>query len=210
MTSLTVRGEGVARGVPDEALVTLEVSVVRARPEEAFEEAAHRSGMLEQLLDELAVEAGDRSTVGITIGEEREYEGGRTVLRGYSATNRLVVRLREPETVAALVRDAVGRAEARVSGPEWHTAAENPARSAACREAALDACRRADAFAEGLALRVGAIVEAREPGTRIGGAPRSRADFSSMLGAEGDVIPYTPGEHDVHAALEVTFVLEQP
>src|SRR5687767_3755328 len=134
MTTLTVRGEGIARGVPDEALVTLEVSVVRARAEGAFEDVAHRRGMVERLLDELAVEPGGRSTSGITIGEAREYEDGRSVLRGYSATNHVVVRLRDVDTVAGLLRDAVSRAEAHVSGPSWLVAHGNPARADACRE----------------------------------------------------------------------------
>ena len=198
----------MARGMPDEALVALEVSIVRPRPEEAFEDVAHRSGMVERLLDELAIEPALRSTSGIAIGEAREYEDGRSVLRGYSATNRIAVRLRDADAVAVLLRDAVGRAEADVSGPSWLVAHDNPARAGACRAAAIDARRRAEAFADGLGMRVGSIVAAQEPGTRAAEHRHEIAGYSHMLAEQGPVIPVSPGEHEVYATIEVTFALE--
>lgn len=198
----------MARGVPDEALVALEVSVVRPRPEEAFEDVAHRSGMVERVLDELAIEQALRSTSGVTIGEAREYENGRSVLRGYSATNRIAVRVREPDAVAVLLRDAVGRADAHVSGPSWLIAHGNPARAEACREASIDARRRAEAFADGLGMRVGSIVAAQEPGTHAPEPRRQHPGFAPMLADEAAVIPVSPGEHEVYATVEVTFALE--
>lgn len=43
MTSLTVRGAAVARGVPGEVLTTLEVSIVRPCAEGSCEKPAHRT-----------------------------------------------------------------------------------------------------------------------------------------------------------------------
>jgi uncharacterized protein YggE len=208
VSTLGVRGHGVARGVPDEAVVTLEVAVVRPRPEDAYDDVARRSADLERLLDDLGVDAGARATGGIAVTEEYEYVEGRQQHRGYAARNTSLVRLRDPAVVAQVLRDAVAVVQAKVYGPSWHLDPDNEAHAEACRAAAEDSRRRAEAFAKGLGLRLGAVLGANEPGVRVPEpAGRVRA-FMVAEDAGPPSIPVDPGEHDVHATLEVTYALE--
>ena len=206
MATVTVRGEAVVPGRPDEAVVSLELAAVRATAEEAYEDVAGRSGALDQACSAVGIDPSARSTAGVTVQEHREYdERGRPEHRGYVASNRVVIRLEDAALVGGLLREAVVRAQARVLGPVWRVASDNPARAEACRRAAGEARRKAEAYADGLGLGVGAVLEAREPWA--GGDPRRERGMTfSALDAE---IPVDPGELDVRAAVEVTFALEQ-
>ena len=212
MSQLGVRGHGRARGVPDEAVVTLELGVLRPRPEEAYDDVARRSAELDRLLDGLGVDAAARSTAGVSVAEEYEYADGRQRHRGYTARATWVVRVRDADVVARVLRDAVAVVQAKIYGPAWHLDPDNPAHVDACRAAAEDARRRAQGYADGLGLRLGAVLAAAEPGVRAPEPQRHRADLDATFAMDAAAPPpiaVDPGEHDVYAALEVTYALEQ-
>jgi uncharacterized protein YggE len=207
VATITVRGEGAAPGQPDEIVVALELSAVRAAAQDAYDEVAAQSDALNGLCDELGIAGAARSTAGVSVQEHREYDDrGRPEPRGYVASNRVLVRVADAVLVSRLLREAVTRSAARVSGPWWRLAAENPARAEACGRAARDARRKAEAYADALGRRLGAIVEVREPAASPVGGGRS-ASFGALMAAEPE-IPVSPGELDVRAAVEVTFALE--
>jgi uncharacterized protein len=89
------------------------------------------------------------------------------------AWNQVVVRVGDASVVGELIAGAVDRG-AQVSGPAWTIATNNPARVEACKEAALDARRRAQAYADALGVRVGALVAVRDPERAIPPPPRRR------------------------------------
>ncbi|MGH3082673.1 MAG: SIMPL domain-containing protein, partial [Gaiellaceae bacterium] len=109
--------------------------------------------------------------------------------------------------VGELIAGAVDRG-AQVSGPAWTIARENPVRVEACKEAALDARRRAGAYADALGVRVGALVSIRDPGTGIRPPPRPMR-MAAMDTAAVEALPVEAGEQLVTAAVEVEFQLEQ-
>jgi uncharacterized protein YggE len=208
VATVRVRGTGTVPGDPDEAELVLEVTGVHATAEEAYADVAGRSEQLEALFGELGVDAAARSTVGVTLREHREYdEQGRHRHRGYAAANLVVVRLADPALLARLIREAVAAVDARVAGPRWRLARENPARAEACRLAALDARAKADAYAEALGYRLGAVVEAVEPAA---GAvePYGGHEERAFAAIDQPELPVAPGRLDARAALDVTFALE--
>jgi uncharacterized protein YggE len=84
-------------------------------------------------------------TAGASVAEHGEHDReGRWQHRGYRAWNQVVVRVGEDSVVGELIAGAVDRG-AQVNGPTWTIAPDNPVHIAACREAALDARRRAEA-----------------------------------------------------------------
>jgi uncharacterized protein YggE len=184
--TVTVRGEAVVPGRPDEIVVALELSAIRETPEAAYDDVAGRSAELEALFGELEIAPAGRSTTGVS--------------------NRVSVRVADPALVSRLLREAVARAEAGVKGPGWRVAPDNPARIEACRGAAAVARLKAEAYADALGVRLGRVVEAREPLVTPGPVPRG-----VMLAAvQQEDIPIDPGELDVFATVDVTFALEQP
>jgi uncharacterized protein len=118
-----------------------------------------------------------------------------------------VVRLTDAEIASRLIGAATRRVEAEVSGPYWRVALGNPARQEACRQAAVDARRKAEAYADALGVRLGALIRVGEPSS-------SRYERGEMLTlsrashAEPD-IGIEAGEMDVGATVEVTFLIEQ-
>lgn len=196
-------------GRPDEVVVSLQLSAVRAAPDEAYGDVAARSERLEALLAELGVSADARSTTGVTLQEHVEYdERGRAEQRGYRATNALSVRLADHTVLARLLREAATGTQAQIAGPYWVIAADNPARLDACRRAAETARRKAQAYAEALGLRLGALVEASEPGTRRPDGEPRRERAVAFAAMDEPQIRVDPGQLDVHAAVEVTYALE--
>jgi uncharacterized protein len=201
VASLTVRGHGLVRCEPDELELELSVSVSRPAAPEALAEAAQRAEALAAVLDRFGVPGEARGTTALFVREDVEYDPqGRPQRTGFVAAGHLTVRLRSAEALGELLRDAVEEAQVRVQGPVWRVAADNPARLEACRRAAADARRRAEAYADALGLRLGAVASAAEPSVQLHGA-----ELGPMLAAGIGV--ETP-RLEVSAAVEVTFAAE--
>lgn len=207
VATVTVKGEAVIRVEPDEAVLWITLSALESAPGPALADVARRSQALVVLLDELAGGKEDRSTSGITVYEEFDHtEHGRRSL-GHRAASVLSARLTDPELIGQLITRATEELQARIDGPAWQIAASNPVRLQAAREAAAQGQRKAQAYAEGVGARLGALLQLAEPehasfGRRSGGGlrPMSAGGEPSM--------PIEPGEHEVSAAVEVTFALE--
>ena len=165
-STVTVRGDAVVPGEPDEVRLTVEVTALFPTPEEALADVAARSETPEGLLRALDVPRSARTTSGLSVSEEREYERGRYVHRGYTASNRIWIRSNDPGIVGRLMKRATNDAKARIEGPWWHIALDSPARVEACRQAATDARRKADAYANALGARLGHVLSVVEPGLR--------------------------------------------
>jgi uncharacterized protein len=164
VATVTLRGVGEARTSPDEASVTLTIEAIEQKAAAALAKVAERTQAALELCDSLGIEPAARVTSGASIAEHGEHDReGRWQHRGYRAWNQIVARVREASVVGELIAGAVDRG-AEVSGPAWTIAPDNPARVEACKEAALDARRRAEAYADALGVRVGAIVAVRDPG----------------------------------------------
>jgi uncharacterized protein len=205
MATIRVRGHAVVPGEPDDAELALELAAVRPTPDEAYTDVAARSERLEALFGELGIAQEDRSTAGVAIRENREYdERGRPQHRGYVAASRTIVRLRDPALLARLMREAVTAVEARVAGPVWRLAPDNPARVEAYRAAALDARQKAEAYAAALGVRLGALLEALEPT-----GDHREAHLASFEPLDQPEIPVAPARLDARAVLEVSFALEE-
>jgi uncharacterized protein YggE len=211
-STVIVRGEAVVPGEPDEVRLVLEVTALFPSPEEALADVAKRSEILEGIFDDLNIPRAARSTSGVSVREEREYERGKYHHRGYAASNRVSVRLDDAELVGRLMKSATGKAKAQIRGPWWQIATDNPARVEAYREAATDARRRAEAYAEALGARLGAVLKVTEPGLRHEHphesvyAMAASADMSMPPEPEVEV---HAGSLDIAATVEVTFRLEQ-
>ncbi len=205
--TVVVRGHAVVPGEPDQLEVALTVSAADDSAACALQEAGRLTAELVAVLAELGVPDASRSTSGLSVREEFERIEGRWARRGYRASNHVVVRLAEPERMGRLMSEAVARAGARVDGPRWRFRPDNPARAEACRQAAADARRKAEAYAEALGHDLGVVLRVAEPGT----------DRMAEVGLAPAVLREAPGPSDmqvqaghldVEATVEITFALE--
>lgn len=208
---VTVRGEATAPARPEEVRMIVETSALDSSPAKALDEAAARSETIKAILAELGVPDEHQTTSGLLVAEEVEWEDGRAVHRGYRARNRIALRLADPSLAGPLMKEATERAQARLEGPWWTIAPENPARQEACRRAAEQARRKAEAYAAALGLRLGPVVSASEPwtGERPLMQERMYALASGPTDERGPELELHAGDVDVSAAIDVTFRLEQ-
>ncbi|HKF15736.1 MAG TPA: SIMPL domain-containing protein [Candidatus Dormibacteraeota bacterium] len=205
--TVVVRGHGLIPGEPDQLEVALTVSAVEDSAASALTVAARLSGELVSVLSELAVPDAARSTSGLSVREEFERIEGRWARRGYRASNQVPVRLQEPDRIGRLMSEAVARARARVDGPRWRFKPDNPALAEACRQAAVDARRKAEAYAGALGLRLGDVLKVAEPGTDQD--PEAGLAPALLRDAPGPTeMQVRAGHLDVEATVEVTFALE--
>lgn len=203
MATITVNGYGQVSVPPDEGSLTFSVESVAATPRESMTEVAEQARALVGLLDELEIPAPKRATTGVLVSEAGDYDQqGRWQHRGFRAAESLTIAA-APEVLGDLIGGAVERAKARVDGPRWQVAADNPARRQAVQAAAENARERAEAVAAGLGVRVGAVVEAKEE-AGYQPVPRQVA-FGAMREATP---PIEAGEAIVACTITVSFQVE--
>lgn len=208
MGTVVVRGTGTARTSPDEATVGLELSAVRPSAKEALADVASTTASALALCDELGIAPERRSTAGANVAEHGEHVNGQWQHRGYRAWNRLSVRIDSAELAGALMSEAVSRVGAAVDGPAWSIAVDNPAHLVAAAAAARDARARAQAYADALGLRLGAVLSVREPGTRPPTPPMPQAMMAKGAYDAVESLPVAAGEHELVCAVEIEFGLD--
>jgi uncharacterized protein YggE len=205
--TVTARGSAVAPAKADEGIWVVTVSSLDGTPEAALRSVGDRSKKLDVLLGRLGVPNEKRSSTGVSIREEHEWVDGRQTHRGYHAANVVRVRLADASIAGRLIEGAISRVRASVHGPAWWISPSNDARVEACRQATLEAKRKAEAYAEALGLRLGSLAEIREPGGR-GFDARPLSAGRGFAAAAEPPINVDPGELQVEAVVEVTFHLE--
>jgi uncharacterized protein len=206
--TVTVRGEAVVRTEPDEAMLSITLSALERDPGHALADVSRRSEALIALLDELGVAKRDRSTTGINVQEELEHTPtGRRSL-GHRAAASVSARFTDADPIGRLIVRATADLHARIDGPRWQIAADNPIHLEAAREAAADGRRKAQAFADGVGAQLGPLIKLVEPRSESGGQwIRRSGRVRTAAAAGGEHMPIEVGEHAVSAAIDVTFAL---
>lgn len=205
---VVVWGEATAAARPDTVELSLTVSAQDGSPDSALRRAAERSEELGRIMDEAGIAAEARVTSGLTVRQQREYEKQRWVDKGYLAAATTVVSLEDPGTIGVLMREAIARTEAQVAGPWWRVAPDNPARIEACRLATAEARRKAEAYADGLGVRLGSVLSIREADTEAPSPRMAVLEMRSQSAGDGAAIEVAAGHLDVSASVEVTFQLQ--
>ncbi len=204
--TVTVRGEAVLRAEPDEALLLVSLSALEHTPGAALADVSRRTTALFALLDELGIAPADRSTSGVSVYEEFDHtKQGRRSL-GHRAISGVVARLTNLELIGDLLTRATTEVDARIEGPRWQVAADNPVRLEAARAAAADGKRKAQAYADGVGARLGELINLTEPDLGFPGATRST--IRPLSAAAEPPMQVESGEQQVAAAIDVTFALE--
>lgn len=208
---VAVEGTAVANARPDEVELSLAVTYLDTSAHQALSEVAARSEQIEHLLSELGIEERQWTTSGAVVNEHTEWnrDTGQQVHRGYVATNRILLRLDDASQVGKLMNEATRRAQARISGPWWRIAPDNPAHIEACKAAAQDARRKAEAYVSALGARLGAVLEISEPGIEIEPQPRmGMAKGMALMSAEASSeVNVHAGDLQVSAKVIVKFAL---
>ncbi len=206
---ITVRGRATTLVAPDYAVLDVTVRSRAASAEQAFANLAPISAACDAVLAKYTsiVRRGETSSLAVEPVVEYDPQTGQAVERGHTAWRSLRVEIRPTEDVAELLRELVGEG-AELSGPRWRVEETNPAREDVQVAAARDARRRADAYAQGLGLSVGAVAWASEVEEAMGQVYGKAEMMSARMASAdsgGSAVELAVDEVAIEASLTVTF-----
>ncbi len=207
--TITVAGTAVVPALPDEVAIGISLTHLAQTPDAAISEVAARSQELEAIFQEMTIGRDRWTTSGVSINEEREWDGTRQIHRGYRAGTRINLRVADPQIVGHVMHESVRRCQASIDGPNWIIAPDNPAHELARRQAAVSARDKATAYADALGVRLGAITAINEPGVSAG-PPGLMAKGARLMAMDATPeISVHAGDLDISATIIVSFALEQ-
>ncbi len=215
---ILVRGSGRAEAAPDFATITLTINAFDRSREDALADAARRCGVLDDLLGDLGDALSNRITANIRVAPRFTGKYDKRVHVGYDVRRSVHCEVRDFSVLGDLLRDAAAQALADADGPYWRIDDVNPVHDEARRKATADALRRADAYAEGLSVRLGPVAWIAEPGLRkdgyggSGGIPMPVAADMPAPSAQSEVeqtIDVVVDRVATHSTVEVAFFIAE-
>jgi uncharacterized protein len=208
---VVVRGHSEVPVVPDRAVVRLLVDGDGPSRQEAYTAAAKSAAAVDEVL---AAEAGTLSrvtTTALVVQPRTRWRKGESVRSGWRATRQSTVEIGVLDRLGEVLSRLAG-AGATLSDLSWELDPGNEAYDRSRRQAAEDARRRAQQYAEALGLTLTGVAWVAEPG--MGPAPVPQPRVHAALTAGGgfperpeEPIELTPGEILVRAAVDVGFTI---
>jgi uncharacterized protein YggE len=134
---------------PDIATVGAGVTTQAQTAVEAMRANAEAMTAVVARIKQLGVAERDIQTTGINLGAQYDYDqtSRRQVFRGYQASNRVSVKLREIERVGQVLDALVAAGATDLSGPSWSIDDDTAARAQARRQAVETAQAQAREYA---------------------------------------------------------------
>jgi uncharacterized protein YggE len=214
-TGVRVTGQGQIVAQPDVVVISLGASVLRDRPDAAFDRAEQLIAAATAVMRENGVAERDISTGSLGLFQEFRLsttENPQPVLAGWRARHTLSVRLHDFSRIGRVVSGAVAALEdaGEVQGISF-TVENNESLIEQARDLALaDARQKAERMASRLGFRLGGVIFVQEVSapfpvarvpTAIPATPRPLAPvpFPAQI---------TPGELSFSVTVEVHFAIE--
>jgi hypothetical protein len=205
---VVVRGTGVARALPDRAVVRVEVDGEGSSRDDAYREAAKLASQVDEVVATHAAAIARNVTAALAVHPKTRWRRGESVRTGWRASRTSMLELTDFARLGDLFAD-LAAAGGAVSGPDWQLDPTNPVHAAARRLAAEDARSRAETYVDALGLRITGVAWVAEPGLRVTSEamPFALAAKSARFdqSAAEEVIDVSPEEMVVDAAVDIGF-----
>lgn len=215
MATVTVEGSAARDVEPDRVRVTLGLESVHAEVRPAVDDLAHRSAVLDAVLDDLGDDVLARRPSSLRVAPRHRYGPDGPRLIGQAAQRTVVVELSSSGSIGSVLARVATELGARVLGTDWLVDPANPAHAELRAEAVADARGRAEAYAGSAGLRLGALETLAEPGLLDIPRPTARG-MVAMAAPEsaGDdqplVLELRPDPVHLVAAVHATYGLLEP
>lgn len=204
-TALTISAEGRVESAPDMATLSLGVMTEGQTAAAALAENARRMNALTRALRRAGVAERDIQTTNVSVNPQYAYvENQPPRLTGYQANNQVSARVRSLDNVGRVIDAAVNAGGNTVNGISFSHADPEAQLDAARRDAAQDARRRADTYAQAFGMRVHRVVAISESG---GYRPPAPLPYMARMTADQEATPIAPGEVTTSVNLSVTYEL---
>lgn len=204
-TLLSVNVEGHTEGRPDMALVNLGVVTEDRTAAAAMAENARRMSALTQALRRAGVAERDIQTSNLSVNPQYVYvENQQPRISGYQASNTVIARVRNIDSVGGVVDAAVAAGGNTVNGVSFTFQSPEDQVNVARNAAAAQARARVELYARAFGLRLHRIISISEGG---GYAPPMPMQFARAAMAEGSATPVSPGEITTSVTLSIVYEL---
>lgn len=189
---------------PDIATVSAGVSTDAPSAVEAMRANARQMSAVVDRIKALGIAEDDIQTTGINLNPRYDYDrdSQQQVFRGYQASNRVSVKLRDIDRTGEVLDALVAAGATDLSGPDWSIDDDTAARAQARRQA-LETARaqaleyaRATGFSDVRVLEISETVAAQPPMPFLRAARAEAADAAT---------PVQPGMVEAGVTVRVTY-----
>ncbi len=207
--TIAVTGEGKVDMAPDMAMLSLGVMT---QADTAAAALKANSDGLSGALDRLkaaGIEDRDIQTSGLSLQPNIDYSssGREPQVRGYTASNMLMVRLRDLSVLGQTLDAVVTEGANTLNGLSFGLQDPDEATDEARRRAVADAAHKAALYAEAASVTLGRIVTISEQGNYGGPQPMMMAE--ARFAKDAGSVPVASGEISIGATISVVYEIAQ-
>jgi uncharacterized protein YggE len=206
-SGIVVTGEGSVTVKPDLAKVTLGVEVTNSSANGAQRDAASKMDAVMSQLKSQGIEDKDIQTVRFDLQPNYDYSTQPPVLKGYRATNLVVVTVRDVSKVGGLLDAVVSSGATRLQGISFSVSDPTAAGAQGREEAMKDARAKADQLAQLAGVSVGQPISIEETTSAPPTPVEIRPAAAPSLAAAPQT-PISPGTQEIHTTVRVVYSIK--
>jgi hypothetical protein len=202
---ITVTGQGMVQAQPDQAVISVGAAHRAKSAQDAMDAVNTAVAGMMAALNTAGVEPRDIQTTGIGLHAVHDHntqsEGG-PVLVGFSASNRLTIKVRDIDAAGEVLGALVDAGANDIGGISFGLSDPQEAMNGARRDAVADAQSKAALYAEAAGVALGKVISVREHGGQM-----PRPEMGRMAMASFDAAAIAPGELSIFARVEMVLEL---
>lgn len=197
---ITVTGTGVVEAAPDIATLSIGVTTQGATAAEALSMNSAATESVIARLTAAGIEPRDLQTSNLSLNPNwTGYDSSSPTISGYVAANLLTVRVRQLDTLGAVLDAAVTDGANTLNGLTFGLADPEPVLNEARKEAVADAKAKAALLAEAAGVTLGKLVSISEGMAPTDPVPMFRAEAASAP------VPVAGGELGLSASVTLNY-----
>jgi len=199
---LTVIGESSVAVAPDTAVIRIGVTTLGKTAHEASDTNARQMTAVLAAIKQSGIPDRDVQTSLLSVQPQYDpNKGGTARLTGFQVTNRVTVRIRDVDSLPAILDRAISAGANEMSGIEFVVSEQSKMLDQARSDAIADARRKAELYAQAAGAKVGRVVSISDEGA----TPTPRPVMQAM---RAGAVPVAPGEQTLRAVVTVSYMLE--
>lgn len=204
---IAVTGEGRVEAVPDMASVTLGVTNEAEEAGDAMQATSDAVWRILDRLTEMGLESRDVQTSRFALSpvwsRRTESDSDRPRITGFTASNMVMVRVRDLDKLGALLDAVVSDGANDFNGLSFGVQESDALQDEALAAAVADATKKARLLTDAAGVTLGPVVSITEQGS---GAPRPM--MMEMAAARDSGAPVAAGEVTLSASVSMVFAIE--
>lgn len=203
--TITVTGEGRVSVAPDMAVLRLGVSREARKASDAMRAASQAATAVLAQVEQAGIAPRDVQTSNVSLSPRWEHaQNTAPRVIGYVASNDLTLRVRDLDSLGALMDAVVSDGANQMNGLSFSVAEPRPLQDQARQAAVLDARAKAELLAEAAGVTLGQVMTISENG---GARPPVAMARGAMM--ESAAVPIAAGELDVNINVTVIFAIAE-